>query len=85
MLVNQLAVFLENRKGRLKELAGVLAKEKIDILTLSIADTEDFGIVRFITTTRALVRYFATKDSPSPKPNLSALKSATYRARLQRY
>ena len=50
MLVNQLAVFLENRKGRLKELAGVLAKEKIDLLTLSIADTEDFGIVRFITT-----------------------------------
>lgn len=53
MLVNQLAVFLENRKGRLKELAGVLAKEKIDILTLSIADTEDFGIVRFITTDNA--------------------------------
>lgn len=50
MLVNQLAVFLENRKGRLKELAGVLEKEKIDLLTLSIADTEDFGIVRFITT-----------------------------------
>ena len=53
MLVNQLAVFLENRKGRLKELAGVLAKEKIDILTLSIADTEDFGIVRFIDNARA--------------------------------
>ena len=32
MLVNQLAVFLENRKGRLKELAGVLAKEKIQFL-----------------------------------------------------
>ena len=31
MLVNQLAVFLENRKGRLKELAVVLAKEKIDL------------------------------------------------------
>ena len=56
MLVNQLAVFLENRKGRLKELAGVLAKEKIDILTLSIADTEDFGIVRFITTDNARAR-----------------------------
>lgn len=50
MLVNQLAVFLENRKGRLKELACVLAAEKIDLLTLSIADTQDFGIVRLITT-----------------------------------
>ena len=50
MLVNQLAVFLENKKGRLKDLSGVLAREKIDLLTLSIADTEDFGIARFITT-----------------------------------
>lgn len=50
MLVNQIAVFLENRKGRLNELAGVLALEKIDLLTLSIADTQDFGIVRLITT-----------------------------------
>lgn len=50
MLVNQIAVFLENRKGRLNELASVLAAEKIDLLTLSIADTQDFGIVRLITT-----------------------------------
>jgi ACT domain-containing protein len=50
MLVNQIAVFLENRKGRLNELAGILAAEKIDLLTLSIADTQDFGIVRLITT-----------------------------------
>lgn len=53
MLVNQIAVFLENRKGRLNELASVLASEKIDLLTLSIADTQDFGIVRFITTDNA--------------------------------
>ncbi len=53
MLVNQIAVFLENRKGRLNELAGVLASEKIDLLTLSIADTQDFGIVRLITTDNA--------------------------------
>ncbi|MEG1612686.1 MAG: acetolactate synthase [Clostridia bacterium] len=50
MLVNQIAVFIENRKGRLHELSSVLAKEKIDLLTLSIADTQDFGIVRLITT-----------------------------------
>lgn len=50
MLVNQIAVFLENRKGRLKELSAVLATEKIDLLTMSIADTQDFGIVRLITT-----------------------------------
>ncbi len=53
MLVNQIAVFLENRGGRLKELATVLASAKIDLLTLSIADTQDFGIVRLITTDNA--------------------------------
>lgn len=50
MLVNQIAVFLENSKGRLNELASVLAKEHIDMLTMTIADTQDFGIVRIITT-----------------------------------
>ena len=86
MLVNQLAVFLENRKGRLKELAGVLAKEKIDILTLSIADTEDFGIVRFITTDNARARSILRDEGFTvTETELSALKSATYRARLQRY
>lgn len=53
MLVSQIAVFLENRQGRLNELAAALAADKIDILTMTIADTQDFGIVRLITTDNA--------------------------------
>ena len=53
MLINQIAVFLENRGGKLNELSSVLASAKVDILTLSIADTQDFGIVRLITTDNA--------------------------------
>jgi hypothetical protein len=49
MFVNQVAVFLENRKGRLNDLSSALAKAKIDIITMTIADTQDFGIVRLIT------------------------------------
>lgn len=49
MFVNQVAVFLENRKGRLNDLSKSLAKAKIDIITMTIADTQDFGIVRMIT------------------------------------
>ena len=45
MLVKQLSVFMENRPGRL---SNALGKAGIDFVTLSIADTKDFGIVRFI-------------------------------------
>lgn len=48
MLVKQLSVFMENRPGRLYKLTNALGKEGVDFVTLSIADTKDFGIVRFI-------------------------------------
>lgn len=49
MFVSQLAVFLENREGRMSEFCNVLAKANIDIVTMSIADTNEFGILRAIT------------------------------------
>lgn len=49
MLVNQIAVFLENKKGRVCEFASVLAKEGIDVAAISIADTAEYGILRAIT------------------------------------
>ena len=49
MLVNQIAVFLENRAGRLLSLSKALSDVKIDLVSLNIADTSDFGIVRMIT------------------------------------
>jgi hypothetical protein len=39
---------LENKKGRLWEALDTLAKAKINIRALSIADTSDFGILRLI-------------------------------------
>ena len=48
MLVKQLSVFMENRLGRLYKLTHALGKEGVDFVTLSIADTKDYGIVRFI-------------------------------------
>ncbi len=48
MLVEQLAVFLENKSGRLAEIAAILAAEKINIRALAVADTADFGILRLI-------------------------------------
>lgn len=54
MLVNQVAVFLENVKGRISDMCKVLAKSGVNILSMTIADTSDFGIVRIITSDNVL-------------------------------
>ena len=48
MLVEQIAVFLENKSGRLAEITAILAANSINIRALSVADTADFGILRLI-------------------------------------
>jgi hypothetical protein len=48
MKIKQISVFLENRKGRLWKALNVLSKAGINIRTLSIADTSEFGILRLI-------------------------------------
>ena len=47
-MVSQMSVFMENRKGRILKLTKVLKENSIDILSLSVADTKDFGILRCI-------------------------------------
>ena len=48
MAIRQLSVFLENKKGTLHEITDVLAKADIDLRSMCIADTSDYGIVRII-------------------------------------
>lgn len=48
MTVEQIAIFIENRSGRLAEVAGILAQEAINIRAIFVADTTDFGILRLI-------------------------------------
>ncbi len=48
MAIKQVTVFVENRQGRLAEITKLLAKNGIDMRALSIADTQDFGILRLI-------------------------------------
>ncbi len=48
MRVEQIAVFLENKSGRLAEITAILADNNINIRALSVADTADFGILRLI-------------------------------------
>ncbi len=53
MLVNQIAVFLENRKGRIADLSRVLREANVNIKAMSIADTAEYGVLRAITDNNA--------------------------------
>ena len=48
MFAKQLSVFIENRHGRLGEVLDVLKKNKVNILSLSLADTTEYGLLRLI-------------------------------------
>ena len=48
MVAKQLSVFIENRQGRLGEVLSVLKKNKVNILSLSLADTTEYGLLRLI-------------------------------------
>ena len=48
MRVEQIAVFLENKSGRLAEITSILEENNINIRALAVADTADFGILRLI-------------------------------------
>lgn len=48
MAINQLTVFVENKQGALVQITEALAAANVDIRALSIADTQEFGILRLI-------------------------------------
>ena len=48
MKIHQLSLFVENKPGRIVEPCRLLAKAGVNIRTLSLADTQQFGILRMI-------------------------------------
>ena len=48
MTANQLSVFIENRKGRLGEVLRVLKENDVNIFSISLADTTEYGLLRLI-------------------------------------
>ncbi len=65
-MIKQIAVFLENREGRVSACCKVLKEAGVNLRSMSIADTKEFGILRLI-----------TDDNASA---MSALKSAGFLA-----
>ena len=70
MFIRQISVFLENNPGTLRELTELLGKGGVDLLALSIADTQNFGIVRLIV------------HSDQIDPAMEMLKAAGYIAKV---
>ena len=48
MFAKQLTVFIENRLGRLSQVLDVLRENEVNILSMSLADTTEFGLLRLI-------------------------------------
>jgi len=48
MYMKQLSVFIENREGRLEEVLDVLKQENVNIVSMSLADTSDYGLLRLL-------------------------------------
>ena len=70
MFIKQISVFLENLPGTLRELTAKLGSANIDIRELSVADTQNFGIVRMILRSDAI------------DPAMALLKAEGYTARM---
>ena len=48
MSITQLSVFVENRPGHLADALGTLADGNVNVLSFTIADTTDYGILRLV-------------------------------------
>ena len=62
MQVPQISIFLENEVGRMADVTNILAKNNVNIIALSVADTSEFGILRLIVNKPELT-YQALKDA----------------------
>lgn len=47
--IKQISIFLENRQGSLNRILSVLSNQNVELQAASVADTNDYGILRLIT------------------------------------
>ena len=52
-MISQLTIFLQNKEGRLASACRALGDAGVNMRSLCIADTRDFGVVRIICDTRS--------------------------------
>ena len=80
MVAKQLSVFIENRQGRLGEVLNVLKANKVNILSLSLADTTEYGLLRLIVNNPELGKQKLTEDGFSTMLTNVLILSITHEA-----
>ena len=68
MITKQVSVFLENKEGRFLRVAELLKDNKINIISFSISETEEFGMLRMVVS--------------DPDKTVKVLKEGEYSARI---
>ena len=85
MFAKQLTVFIENRTGRLSEVLDVLGENGVNIISMSLADTTEFGLLRLIVDDAPLGREKLTeKGFSSLLSDVSVIKIPHKAGSLQR-
>ena len=69
MKLQQLSIFLENKPGQLIKACDLLAQAKINISTLSLADTKEFGILHLLVRDWEKAKAALEKGGFTVKPN----------------
>ena len=62
MAIKQLTVFVENKKGTVVSVTDILSKNNINLRALSIAETQEFGILRLIVNDEATAEKVLTEN-----------------------
>ena len=62
MAIKQLTVFVGNKKGTVASVTDILAKHNVNLRALSIAETQDFGILRLIVNDEAAAERVLTEE-----------------------
>ena len=84
--IKQLSIFLENKNGRINDVAKVLAKEGINMQAFSMAETADFGILRLIVSdVEKAVNALQPLISPSCSPMSCAYNAPTLPGRSPQF
>jgi hypothetical protein len=61
MKIEQIAIFMENKPGHLRTICRAIADAGVNIRTLSLADTQQYGILRLLTDDTAKAREVLAK------------------------
>ncbi|MBR4755058.1 MAG: amino acid-binding protein [Lachnospiraceae bacterium] len=68
MITKQVSVFIENKEGRFLRVAELLKDNNINIISFSIAETEEFGMLRMVVS--------------DPDKTVAILKEGAYSAKI---